>query len=182
MKRVVTWRRLDTVGLEYAEIELEPLSIEGSVVLVEGRTSHAVSYRIALDGQAKTRDVSISLQRDGTRSEIRLARDGNDRWTVDGARAPRLDGLADVDLSITPSTNTPPLRRLRLAVGQSVEVTAAWVRFPTLEVTPLRQTYRRIGAERYLYEAPDLAFVAELECDVDGVVRRYGDLWTRIPA
>ena len=34
MKRTVVWQRLDAIGVEYAEIEEEPLRIEGDVVLV----------------------------------------------------------------------------------------------------------------------------------------------------
>jgi hypothetical protein len=90
---------------------------------------------------------------------------------------PELHGISDVDLSVTPSTNTPPLRRLGLGVGQATELTAAWVRLPSLDVAPLRQVYRRIEANIYEYDAPDLRFRATLEVDGDGVVRKYGALW-----
>lgn len=180
MKRVVTWRRLDTPGLEYTELQMDPLRIEGWLLVIEESTTYAVSYKAAFYREGKTRAVSISLRREGTRSVLRIARNSHDRWTVNGMPAPQLDGLADIDLSVTPSTNTPPLRRLRLAIGQSAEVTAAWVRFPILEITPLRQIYRRVDASKYLYEAPQLDFAAEIACDGEGVVQRYGDLWTQV--
>jgi hypothetical protein len=179
MNRVLVWQRLDTVGLEYAEIATDPLRLAGDVVLREGGESCAISYSVECDAEEKTRSAAIRVKREGARKECRLRRSEGDLWTVDGIRVPGLDGLADVDLSITPSTNTPPIRRLRLAVGQRAEVTAAWVRFPELEVVPLRQVYRRTAPHLYEYEAPALDFAAELDCDEDGIVRAYGGLWTR---
>jgi hypothetical protein len=181
MRRVIVWRRVDTSGLEYAEIELSPLCLDGDVVLVEGGERFAVVYRVECDREARTLRASVRLKREGARLECHLVRSEDDRWTVNGYPAPQLDGLADVDLSVTPSTNTPPIQRLRLAVGQRAEVTAAWVRFPALDVVPLRQIYRRVGVDTYEYEAPALHFAAVLRCDEDGIVRRYGDLWTESP-
>jgi hypothetical protein len=179
MKRVIVWRRVDTFGAEYAEIELYPLRIEGEVILVEGSSPLAVSYRVDCDDAGVTARAIVRLKRDGSQSERVLVRGSTGAWTVDGTPVPQLDGLADVDLSVTPSTNTAPIRRLRLPVGHSAEVTAAWLKFPSLDVVPLRQTYRRLSATRYEYEAPDLSFRTELECDTDGIVRDYGGLWTR---
>jgi hypothetical protein len=97
-----------------------------------------------------------------------------------GRRIPALDGLADVDLAITPSTNTLPIRRLDLAVGSSAEVDAVWVRLPELSIEGLSQRYTRLGDRRYQYDAFGGSFVAELEVDDDGVMVWYGDLWKRV--
>jgi hypothetical protein len=181
MKRIIVWQRVETLGLEYAEIESDPPSFAGDVVLVEGGERCAVVYRVECDREARTLRASIRLKREGARLECHLERNDEDRWTVNGTPAPQLDGLADVDLSVTPSTNTPPIHRLRLAIGQRAEVTAAWVRFPTLDVLPLRQIYRRVDVNTYEYQAPELQFAAQLICDDEGIVERYGDLWTASP-
>ncbi|HEU0053514.1 MAG TPA: putative glycolipid-binding domain-containing protein [Longimicrobium sp.] len=119
------------------------------------------------------------MTRGGERRAISIAvEDG--RWTVDGAARPELDGCVDVDISLSPSTNTLPIRRLGLAVGESAEVAAAWVRFPGLTVEVLPQRYTRLDERRWRYESRRGSFVAELEVDADGVVTRYGDLWERV--
>jgi hypothetical protein len=180
MKRVVVWQRTDTFGLEVAEIDGPPLRLEGDVVLVEDGEPLAVAYRVECDDEAKTRRAVVRAKRRGMLQECALERGPGDRWTWNGAPMPLLDGLVDVDLSITPSTNTPPFRRLRLAAGQRAEITAAWVSFPTLDVAPLRQVVRRVGLHAYEYEAPELGFAAEIECDEEGIVRSYGELWKRV--
>src|SRR5712664_99467 len=45
---------------------------------------------------------------------------------------PHSANVCDIDLAVTPATNTLPIRRLNLEVGQSQEVTAAWLKFPDL--------------------------------------------------
>jgi hypothetical protein len=152
----VVWQRLDVPGLEYATIALDPLRIEGELVVVEEGVPCAVSYAV------EPGRVFVVLKRECKRVERTI------------------DVPGDIDLSVTPSTNTLPLRRLNLQPGQSAEVTASWVRFPSLDVEPLRQVYRCIDATTFAYEAPDLGFEAEIVCDESKIVRRYGDLWAAI--
>jgi hypothetical protein len=180
MKRVVTWQRVDTEGLEYAEIDLDPLRISGEVVLVEDGLPFALSYDVDCDGEGRVRCAALRLRHRGARVERVLLRSRTGQWMSDGAPVPALDGLDDLDLSATPSTNTLPLRRLDLPVDRTVDVTAAWVRFPALDVVPLRQTYRRLGPTSFAYAAPDLDFEAVIQCDEEGIVSSYGGLWRRV--
>jgi hypothetical protein len=179
VKRVIGWQRLDTIGVEYAEIEVGPVRLDGEIVLADEGAPCAVTYCVQCDDSVITATAIVRLRRAGVVSERALVRRSDGRWTVDGNVAPALAGLCDVDLSVTPSTNTLPIRRLQLAIGQRAEVTAAWVQFPSLDVIPLRQTYRRASATTYEYEAPDLGFRTEMTVDDEGVVETYGGLWTR---
>jgi hypothetical protein len=177
VNRAFLWQRVDTIGVEYAELGWDPVRIRGEVVVVEDRTPFAVSYEVDCDGAGLTSRAQVQVKRSGALDQLTLTRGPTGDWTANGRPLPELHGIGDVDLSITPSTNTPPLRRLGLGVGQSAEVTAAWVRLPALDVVPLRQIYRRVEASIYSYEAPELQFRATLEVDREGVVQSYGDLW-----
>lgn len=83
----------------------------------------------------------------------------------------------DVDLNFSPATNLLPIRRLGLEVGASAEVRAAWLRFPTFQLEPLVQQYRRLDEATYRYESAGAAFVAELRVNAAGFVTAYGDIW-----
>ena len=174
------WRRIDTDGVEYAELEWDPLRIEGEVVFAEDRRPCAVSYRVDCDDRGMTSRAYVRVRRDGNLCARTLVRHREGSWTVDGQPAPRLQGLSDVDLSITPSTNSLPIRRLGLGVGERADVSAAWMQFPSLEVVVLRQSYRRVECGRYEYEAPEHAFRGEMTVDPDGIVLGYGQLWARL--
>ncbi|PYX20414.1 MAG: hypothetical protein DMG82_22420 [Acidobacteria bacterium] len=85
----------------------------------------------------------------------------------------------DVDLALTPATNTLPIRRLNLQVGRSESVIAAWVKFPELTVQPLSQHYTRLGKDTYRYES-NTGFSAEIVVDDLGLVTTYPGGWDRI--
>lgn len=106
---------------------------------------------------------------------LALARDAKGSWTVDGVRAPSLKGCTDVDLGCSPSPNTLPIRRLRLAIGASHTIQAALVRFPELAVVKAAQTYTRL--DEFTYRHASGIFEAELTVDED-LVTAYA-VWQR---
>jgi uncharacterized protein len=105
---------------------------------------------------------------------------GSPRPVPAAVEVPAVAGCLDLDLAFTPATNILPLRRLGLAVGDSREMTAAWVRFPDLSVEPLAQRYTRLDERRVRYESRGGAFTAELEVDELDLVVRYPPLWERV--
>jgi hypothetical protein len=105
-----------------------------------------------------------------------LERDAKGKWTVDGAVDKALKGCTDVDLGCSPSTNTLPIRRLRLGVGASQKIQAAWLRFPDFTIVKAAQTYTRLDEFTYRYASG--TFEAELTVDDDGLVAAYAD-WRR---
>ena len=91
--------------------------------------------------------------------------------------APHFGACADIDLGWTPATNTIPIRRLKLEVGETSSITAVWVRFPELDVVRNEQRYTRLASDRWRYQSGDYDF--ELVTDAaTGLVLVYGgDLW-----
>ena len=152
----------------------------GWVVAMIDQASVAVSYEVEADRSWLTRRVAVTVHSDDGRSLL-LEHDGEGGWTVDGVPRPDLATCRDVDLGVSPSTNTLPIRRLGLEVGDRRDLDAAWVRFPLLSVEVLSQTYERLGEDSYRYSSP--GFQRDLVVDDDGVVLRYGDdLWQAVVA
>lgn len=111
-------------------------------------------------------------------------------WRLTGALEVDEDGVAavlhytvDVDLGFTPATNTLPIRRLALAVGETRPVRSAWLRFPELRIEALEQTYTREAERVFRYRAlvDGEPFTARLETDAFGRVLRYEGLWEGEP-
>ena len=76
-------------------------------------------------------------------------------------------------------TNTLPIRRLDLKVGEAAPVRAAWLRFPSFALEPLEQSYERLDNNMYRYESAGGRFVARVGVDDSGLVTDYGDIWSR---
>jgi len=174
--RSVLWRGPDGSIERCSLIENRAgVRLAGTVLVAHERAPVEVRHASDLDRRWQTRRAEVRIT-DGP--ALLLDSDGRGHWGADGKRVLALDGCRDVDLEISPSTNTLPIRRLAPAEGRTVAARAAWVRFPSLDLEPLEQTYERLSATAYRYRSGD--FEAELEVDADGLVVRYGDLWEAI--
>jgi hypothetical protein len=178
--RRVAWRRSDEIEAdEHCTLSLREtgLSLVGTVIGAEGGLPVRVEYRVLADRAGLTTATHVrDLRGFGTRTIV-LERDSKDRWTVDGVVVRSLKGCTDVDLGCSPSTNTLPIRRLRLAIGASQTIQAAWIRFPELTVVKAKQTYTRLDEFTYRYASG--TFAADLSVDDDGLVTAYAE-WRRI--
>jgi uncharacterized protein len=120
------------------------------------------------------------LFRDLDEPDLWLATDGSARWgEMNGAHRAELDGCYDIDLRVTPFTNTLPIRRLPLQLGDTAELSVVHVDVETLEVRPDRQRYTRIDTHRWAFEQLDTGFAQEFDVDEYGLVRDYPTLFRR---
>lgn len=178
--RVARWEEWSGRGLQHVLLTEHADGIMAEAVcIVAGEGEFAARYRIRCDTGWRCRELDVEVVDTGR--ALRLRGDGRGHWT-DGAGAPRpeLDGAIDVDLPITPFTNTLPIRRLALAAGGSAEIDVVYVRAPALTVEIDRQRYTCLTPlRRYRYEAVDGSFTAEIEVDGDGLVLTYPQLFRR---
>jgi hypothetical protein len=140
-----------------------------------------VFYRIECDAAWRTRYVSVAEA--STSRSLELWSTGDGHWQgEDGRMLVDLIDAVDVDISATPFSNTLPIRRVGLALGQSLEIVAAYIEVPSLRVSADRQRYTRIAPSMYRYESHDGTFVREVEVDDEGFVTQYPGLFTRVGA
>jgi hypothetical protein len=160
------------------------LRLDGCTAAVDEGRAWAVRYVITLDGRWCTRTARVWARSPAGEHEVRLDADGSGRWRVDGVPAPRLDGCLDVDLESSSCTNTMPVHRLRLGVGQRAEAPAAYVRALDLHVERLEQRYSRVDDDgpqpRYDYRAPAFGVECRLVYDRSGLVLDYPGLAIRV--
>ena len=179
IQRTVLWRRLDQPGAEYCQLRSRTggWRFESIVLVALEGIPMRVSYSVVCDAGWSTRQVVIHQGTAAAEEGLSLTVDTALRWWAGTDELPELRGCLDVDLGITPATNTLPIRRRKLAAGESADVTAAWVRFPELSVERLPQRYTRLDQFLYRYESSNGGFVADISVDDLGLVTRYGDFW-----
>jgi hypothetical protein len=181
MHRTVIWRKLDGPGIEHCSLAPCPggWQLQGTAIRA-GDGPLLVRYTVTCDALWHTRAVEIDLEAGTNTRALRLTVGDKQRWWSAGAELAAFRGCDDIDLGITPATNTLPIRRLNLAVGEARAVTAAWVQFPTLAMEPLPQLYTRLDTLRYRYESGNGAYETEIAVDELGLVTRYDKGWERI--
>jgi hypothetical protein len=174
----ILWQGVETGALDRCRLAAGPdgLRLSGTVLTAEFGTPLEVRYLVEAGPDGRTRRVELELDA-GTVRRVLVA-DGAGRWRWEGG-GPELDevaGALDVDLTVTPATNTLPIRRLAgLEVGEAADLRMAWVQFPELSVIPSAQRYERLAADRWRFSTGD--FSAELLVDPDGLVLDYGALF-----
>ena len=178
MPAAIQWRRLDTPGRDSALLEEAAggWRLAGAAVFLHEHRPCGLTYTIECGEDWRTTSAIVSGHVGVDRCELRIGVEQH-AWSVNGKARPRLEGCVDIDLGFSPATNLLPLRRLPLDTGESAEVTAAWLRFPDMELTPLRQIYTRETETRYRYESPEHDFVCQLETGPGGFVTSSPGLW-----
>jgi uncharacterized protein len=131
-------------------------------------------YTLVADDHWQFRLLALEL---GSRS-LRVEFDGA-MWTVDGRERKDLEAAREVDIAFSPLSNTLPIRRLELAIGESVDITTAYVAVPDLTVRPDLQRYTRLSDHKYRYESRDTKFERVITVDEEGLVVTYPGLFAR---
>ncbi len=181
IRRVIWRRNLDDRSFEECVVTSAPAGavITGHVTAAQDGAPLIVRYDIACSRDWSARSVTVDQTLGDVRRSLRLERAGSG-WLVDGMQDAALDGCAEPDLGLTPSTNALAIRRLDLAVGQAAEIRCAWIKFPALSVEPSLQRYERLGERDYRYTNVASGFTALVTVDQLALPVDYESIWTCI--
>jgi hypothetical protein len=187
----VLWRSLAWPGKEHLYLTQADTGwvADGLVMAAPQRPPFRFHYRIEVDEDWTFRRLEthrpfleITAERlpDGE-----LSRDASGAWRASGFDdVPDLTGCVDIDITVTPFTNTLPIRRLKLDVGASSEIDVAYLLVPEMRLSRARQRYTHLGGadefDRYRFESLSTDFTAEIAVDDEGLVVDYPDLFTRV--
>ncbi len=179
-RRTIFWQRLDLPGSECCTLTQDGAGwrFESTVLLAREDGPLRVHYRIACNAAWQTRAVEVACTDGVTERAVRIAVTEEQRWWIDGAERADLRGCTDVDIVVTPATNTLPIRRLELPIGADAEIAAAWINVPDLTITRSAQHYTRLATQRYRYESA--TYRTEIDVDDFGLVTHYPDGWERV--
>jgi uncharacterized protein len=186
MIRSVFWRPLDEIGLEHLLLTILPDRIEADGMILQtkaGRGPFRARYRIEAGRDWTMRACEIRVDEpEAPERHLSLRVDAAGGWRdlASGQELPALAGCREVDIQVSPFTNSLPVGRLRLRSGQSAEISAAYVTVPELALAPAAQRYTRLAEDRYRYEGLGTGFAAEIAIDADGLVLDYPGVFKRV--
>lgn len=184
LKRAVVWKNLNLDGTDHCALwqTSEGWLLKGTVLgVLEDRRPILATYEVHCDETWHTHRVQVQRTIGGDAKALSLSIESRGVWRSSGRELHDLHGCKDVDLALTPATNTLPIRRLALKIGRTATVVAAWVKVPDLEIQPLPQRYTRLTKDIYRYES-NTGFSAEIAVDDLGLVTAYPGGWERIAA
>ena len=183
-RRDIYWMPWEDPGSEHLRLTLGADGAHADGVILRRKDGHdlRVHYRLETDPSWRVRRLHLAIL--GSEHALHMERDGEGTWTVNRQAAPALAGCSDLDIEITPFTNTLPIRRASLVLGESADFNVAYVPVPGLEVRAMEQRYTCLepngpGGGRYRYESPASGFTADLPVDADGLVIDYPETFRR---
>jgi uncharacterized protein len=186
VRRAICWtphwnKDRDGLGLEHLLLADQ---VADSVILAfdENHGPFRLTYRLTWDDAWRVREAELTVATDkGTRS-LSLEADGGGHWRHRrGEPINDLDGCVDIDIWPTPFTNSFPIRRAKLAIGERREFRMAWIFAPDLTMHAQQQAYTRLADRLYLFENLDgSGFRAELPVDEGGIVLDYPRFFRRV--
>jgi len=187
--RNVYWQPWEGPGLEHLNLRLggDRVRALGLILRMRDAAHFRCRYTLETDGDWRLRRLTFAVAdaEDNAVARTSIEADGAGHWRVNDAVRPDLDGCLDVDIQITPFTNTLPIRRLGLDAGGNAEIRVAYLPVPELDLRPVEQRYTCLAPRdavggRYRYEGLFRDFTAELPVDGDGIVMDYPETFRRV--
>jgi uncharacterized protein len=185
VRREVMWSTWEDPGLGHLRLAVQDYGIvaDGMVISATEGRPFRVAYGVRCDADWRVRALRVGVP--GEPPRVDVLSDGEGNWTTpDGRALPELQSCIDADISVTPFTNTLPIRRLDLAPGDSAELPVAYVEGTELQAWPEPQRYTCLekGDQGGLYRflSLDGGFTADLPVDADGLVLDYPGLFRRV--
>jgi hypothetical protein len=183
MSDYILWQGIDRRGHEAARLYQRNTEwyLEGTAVFASDNRPCRLSYLVVCDSSWKSLRGSVSGWLGNDNVNIEITVEDVHRWRMNGVEQPAVNGCIDLDLNFSPSTSLLPIRRLKLAIGEHAEVSAAWLRFPSFELEPFSQIYTRLDEFTYRYSSNGGTFTRDLTVNEVGFVTDYPELWRAEP-
>lgn len=185
MEREVMWTSLDNKKFEHVRL-VKQKSIflaDGVIIHLSTFKSFRIRYQIECDQKWQVRKAELNFI-DEQEKNLIIHSDGQGNWSNrEGQIIPDLNGCGDLDIYLSPFTNTLALQRLNLGPGESKDINAAYIEIPELTCSRFPQRYtcleRTANGGLYLYENRDSDFKAELPVDSDMLLIEYPGYFKR---
>jgi hypothetical protein len=182
MNKTMIWQNIESFGLEYTELSFNEkvINVDGTVIVLENNYPYKVNYHITLDNNWVVKQLDVVI--DHINQTLHLSSNGKGQWfDENGVEISHLSGAIDIDLSITPFTNTLPINRLKWRKQVPNHFEMVFISVPDLTVKKVSQSYELMnetfGLRTFKYKCG--AFETNIEVDKHGLVMDYPGIFTR---
>ncbi|WP_257668530.1 putative glycolipid-binding domain-containing protein [Parapedobacter tibetensis] len=176
------WQGLYYNTMEHVSIEHTGSghTINGIIIgEVQGMAMN-IHYKLHATDDWTTQSVAITVDAE-TSFSLAFQKDQHGGWSDGNGNKPLdLAGCIDVDISMTPFTNTLTINRSQLDEGASEETNVVYIDVLKQTCRSVGQRYTRVGQASYKYENLESEFMSVVETDEDGIVINYPGIWRRI--
>ena len=179
MQTNILWSGIEYYSLENCIVDsTNGIVVNSAIVGLYNKKIYRVEYQIKLNLVWETYYCFVKSQFDNQIKKFEFEKVQN-KWSLNGKHSGSFDGCTDVDIPLTPFTNSLPINRLQLNPGQEKDIDVIYIDLLENNIRPVKQKYRRISSEVYKYENIPNDFEAEIKVDDEGFVIDYPTLFKR---
>ena len=181
MQSNILWFGIEYYSLENCIIDSknDSITIKSTILGLYNEKLYQVKYVINLNQSWQVYFCCVESQFNNRVKSFEFSKDQNQKWSLNGKYQPEFDGCMDVDIPLTPLTNSLPINRLGLNDGQEEKIDVIYIDLLDENIRPVKQKYKRISTEIYKYENIPNDFEAEIKVDNLGFVVDYPQLFKR---
>ena len=178
----LVWSGIEYDSIEHCHVALEneAIDIDASILGHYQGNIYSVRYAIRTDVEWKVRRVQIHSKINGVEHTMRLESAGDGIWTYNGKREEAFNACYEIDLPLTPFTNTLPINRLGMNLQETRQIKVIYIDLLEHTVLPVFQKYARLSEGAYRYENVPNDFEAVIKVDSSGFVEDYPGLFKRV--
>lgn len=182
MRKNILWKGKAYNSLESCFLTTTKDGTEISSVIIGcyNEIIYEVEYFIKTNKNWETVFFEIKSNLNGvTQSFTFKKEDNSDTLVIDKKMAP-FDGYSDVDISLTPLTNTLPINRLLIKQKEMQKIDVLYIDILNHQIRPVQQNYTRLSKYKYKFEHVPNDFQALITVDEYGLVVDYPELFERL--
>ena len=181
MQTNILWTGREYYSLENCLVHSTKDGAEINSVIIGTYESkiYRVEYQIKTNENWETIFFEIKSQHSNNTEHLTFESDGKGNWFSDNKKIDQYNGCIDIDIPLTPFTNTLPIRRLNLTEGQEQQIRVVYIDILEGQVKPVHQKYTRLSPTEYHYENIPNDFETKITVDEFGFVIDYPELFVR---
>jgi uncharacterized protein len=184
MQTNILWTGREYYSLENCLISSSDSGVEINSVIVGkyNQTIYRVEYIIRTNQDWETVFFEVISRQNNISQYFKFEGDGKGNWFANGNPFEQFAGCIDIDIPLTPFTNSLPINRLKLRDGDEKEIKVIYIDILEKQAKPVRQKYLRLSETEYHYENIPNDFEAQITVDQFGFVLDYPSLFVRTEA
>ena len=178
----IVWKGIYYHSIEHCNIQPANDFIEITSDISGGlnEIDYQINYLILLKRNWTTARFNISGHISHEKISIDAMKETNTGWNINGRYVDELRTCVDIDLSLTPFTNTLPINRLGLPVGDQQIIDVLYIDLLEKSWKAAQQKYIRLSANEYKFENVPNDFESRITVDENGLVVNYLGLFERV--
>jgi uncharacterized protein len=178
----ILWKGLQNNSLEFCSISYNTnvIKVESTVISSFETGFCSPQYLLIINKDWSIQSFEIDCRFAGDKNNWVVKGIRNDHWIINNKPIPAFNECIDIDISLTPFTNTLPINRLHLLNGRAAIINVLYIDIEKRTITAKEQRYTKLENNKYKFETLPKDFEAVINVNSAGIVTNYPGLFTMV--